>query len=381
MIAELENLPDVSFIDGMTLTKLEDMMVEAYEWKYEEITGSSITLDRADPMTLLIYACAVAIFQEFLYVDRGGKVNLLKYAYGDFLDHAGAFKGIVRLPAAPATVTLRFYISEVQASATSIPAGTRATPDGSIYFETNEYAEIRAGQEYVDVLATCATDGTIGNGYRPGQINILSDPTPCIEEVTNIDASSGGTEIESDDDMRERIYLAPSRYSVAGPHDAYIYWIKAFNSSIADAEITSDEDAVVQIRFIMDGGELPEASVITGLQNYLEDEEIRPLTDQVVVSAPAVQAFSIDMTYYINSSDSAKAVTIQSQVAEAVTEFIKWQSGKIGRDVNPSELTRRVIAAGAKRVEITAPMFAVVPAGTVAKPTSQAVTYGGLEND
>lgn len=384
MIAELENLPDVSFIGDMTLSKLEAMMVQAYEEKFKELTGETLTLERADPMTILIYACAVAIFQEYLYVDRGGKVNLLKYAYGAFLDHAGAFKGIVRQPAAPATVTLRFTISETQESAVGIPAGTRSTTqDGAIFFETNAYAEIPAGNEYIDVLATCATKGTIGNGYRAGEINVLSDPIPYIESVANTDASAGGTDIESDDDMRERIYIAPSRYSVAGPHDAYLYWIKNYNSSIADAEIIGDEDdADVEICFIMDGGEIPSSSIINGLQNYLDNEEIRPLTDHVVVSAPEVQEYTINLTYYINTSDASKAITIQSEVAAAIEEFKKWQSGKIGRDINPSELTRRVVAAGAKRVAITSPAFAVVPSGTVAKAaSSQTVTYGGLEND
>ncbi len=381
MIAELENLPDVSFIDDITLADLEETMVQAYQEKFEELTNTSLTLDRADPITLLLYACAVAIYQEYLYIDRGGKVNLLKYAYGDYLDHAGSFKGIERLPASAATVTMRFTISEVRTSATGIPAGTRVTPDGSLYFETDEYAEIAAGDSYIDVLATCVTAGVIGNGYAPGEIPYLSDPTAYIQSVTNIDTSSGGTDIESDDDLRYRIYIAPSRYSVAGPHDAYLYWIKNYNSSISDAEIRSDENAVVQICFIMDGGEIPEASVISGLQAFLEDEEIRPLTDQVVVSAPAIQNYTVELEYYINSSDSAKAVTIQSQVTEAIADYIAWQGEKIGRDINPSELTKRVIAAGAKRVEITSPAFTVVPTGTVAKASSQTVTYGGLEDD
>jgi len=381
MIAELENMPDISFIDGITLTGLEDMMVKAYEEKFEEITGDPLTLERADPMTILLYACAVVIFQAYLYIDRAGKVNLLKYTYGEFLDNVGTFKGITRLPASAASVMLRFTISEVQGSATSIPAGTRATPDGSIYFETAEYAEIPAGDEYIDVPATCATAGAVGNGFAPGEINTLSDPLPYIDEVTNVDTSSGGADAESDDDMKERVFIAPSRYSVAGPHDAYLYWIKSYNASIADAQITSDDDAVVQICFIMDDGTIPGAGVIAGLQAYLEDAEIRPLTDHVVVSAPTPQSYAINLTYYINSSDSVKAVTIQNQVADAIAGYIKWQGEKISRDINPSELTKRVISAGAKRVEISSPVFTVVPTGCVAKVSSQTVTYGGLEND
>lgn len=53
----------------------------------------------------------------------------------------------------------------------------------------------------------------------------------------------------------------------------------------------------------------------------------------------------------------------------------------MGRDINPDVLTRIVIQAGAKRLQITAPVFAVVPAGSVASLELTSVTYGGLEDD
>ena len=62
-------------------------------------------------------------------------------------------------------------------------------------------------------------------------------------------------------------------------------------------------------------------------------------------------------------------------------EYIEWQTGTIGVDVNPSILTEKVISAGAKRVEIVSPVFTPISAGTVARCNSQRVTYGGLEDD
>ena len=88
-----------------------------------------------------------------------------------------------------------------------------------------------------------------------------------------------------------------------------------------------------------------------------------------------------NLTYYINRSDSARAVAIQAAVAQAVEEYKTWQR-TIGRDVNPSQLAAMVMEAGAKRVTVTAPTFAAVAATNVAALTGSAtVTYGGLEDD
>ena len=89
----------------------------------------------------------------------------------------------------------------------------------------------------------------------------------------------------------------------------------------------------------------------------------------------------MSLTYYINRSDSNKAVTIQTEVAKAIDEYISWQTATIGVDINPSVLVEKVISAGAKRVEVVSPTFTAIPAGTVARIGSTQVTYGGLEDD
>ena len=105
------------------------------------------------------------------------------------------------------------------------------------------------------------------------------------------------------------------------------------------------------------------------------------MTDLVKVSAPAVKPFNIALTYYIARSNQASATTIQGKVAAAVQDFITWQTTEIGRDINPTELIRRVREAGAKRVVLEAPDFAAVSETQVAQLGTKAVTYGGLEDD
>ena len=63
-------------------------MVSDFEKRYRELTGNTMTLAAADPYRLILYACAVAIYQGYQYTDKAGKMGLLKYSTGDFLDES-----------------------------------------------------------------------------------------------------------------------------------------------------------------------------------------------------------------------------------------------------------------------------------------------------
>lgn len=379
MITELESLPDVSFIDDINLDAIDEQMVEDYQNKYNELTGETVALERGEPIALILYACAVQLYQMYMYIDKAGKENLLKYSEGQALDNIAANRGITRNAARSATTAVKFILSEAQAGVVAIPQGTRVT-DGNVYFATDEYAEIPAGKTEVIVDCTAEAAGEESNDLAIGAINTLVDPIPYVAEVTNTIETTGGTDIESDDSLKERLYYASSSYSTAGPEDSYKYWIKTFNQNITDETIESSIPGEVDITFLLDG-EIPNETVVKALQEYLNDETIRPLTDKVVVSTPTPQKYSIDLKYYINSSDSAKVTTIQSDVEAAVEDYALWQRSKIGRDINPSELIKRVIAAGAKRVEITAPDFTKVAATGIAQLDTKSVLYGGIEDD
>lgn len=378
----IKSLPDISFIDNKTIDQVRQEMVADYESFISEATGQTVNLERSSVHRMELYAAAAQIYQAMQYIDRQGKQNILKYSYSDFLDNLASFKGVTRNPAAAATTTLRFTLSAERDTATGIPQGTRVSTAGSIYFATDVYAEIPAGSTTVDVPATCTVAGTDGNGLAIGELTTIVDPIPYVASVSNTTATEGGAEIESDADLAERVFLAPGAYSTAGPEDGYIYHAKAYSPAVGDVEATSDQEAgTVDIVFIMADGSTPGEEMIEGMEGYLQGRTIRPMTDLVRVAAPEEVQYTINLTYYINRSDSAKAVTIQAAVAQAVEDYKTWQRA-IGRDVNPSQLTHMVMEAGAKRVTVTAPAYTAVGKTEVSALQGAAVvTYGGLEDD
>ncbi|MDE7300117.1 MAG: baseplate J/gp47 family protein [Lachnospiraceae bacterium] len=379
MIAD--NFPDISFIDDATVDEVLTGMINDYQQKYRELTGREASLALADPYRLIMYACAMQIYQAMQYADHAGKMSFLKYAQGAYLDNLGAFRGVRREESTAAATTLQFSMDAPLSSAVSIPAGTRVTNGNDVFFATDRYAEIPAGKTEIAVAATCTSAGVAGNGFAAGEFTVLVNTLPYITAVKNTEATYGGTDREEDGHLKDRIYTFSNSYSTAGPSGAYEYHTKSAAPDISDVIVRSETPGEVDICFICEGGVLPGPERIRKVEEHLNDRSIRPLTDKITVRAPAVQAYDVRMTYYIPTSSKAAAAAIQTDVAEAVSAYNAWQTGKIGRDINPSYLIQKVMEAGAKRVEVESPLFTVLDESTIARTGAVTVSYGGVEDD
>lgn len=376
-----ENFPDISFIDNCTVDEVLTQMINDYQEKYKEITGKTVSLAQADPHRLELHSCAVQIYQAMQYADFAGKMGLLKYSRGKYLDNLSPLRGVKRIEATAAVTTLRFSIKSAIESVVAIPAGTRVTNGNDVFFATDEYAEIAAGETSVAVPATCTTTGIGGNGFAPGEFKVLVNTLPYITEVANTEATTGGADTEDDDSLRDRIYNAPGSYSTAGAKGAYEYHTKSVNPTISDVVVQSTIPGTVEIYFICDGGKLPSDSLIEEVTDHLMDNNIRPLTDNVVVQAPKTQEYNVSFTYYIAASNKSAVSSIQADIDTAVSLYNTWQTEKIGRDINPDYLIRKIMEAGAKRVSIASPSFTALGGNTIAKLGTVTVTYGGVEDD
>lgn len=377
-----ENYPDVSFIDNTSCEDVLTNMIGDYQDMYEDETGESpVPLAKGNPYRLIMEAAALQIFQAMQYLDFTGKMSLLSYSYGDYLDNLAAFRGTERKGEEPAKCTLRFSIASALTSAVSIPGGCRVTNGNGIYFATDEYKEIAAGSTYVDVSATCTEAGVKGNGFVVGEINAVVNTLPYVISASNITETYGGADIESDEELKSRIYALGKSYSAAGTADAYEYMVRESMRGIGDVQVTTPDENEIDIVFTKNDGSLPSATEIQAVQTYLEARNRKPLGDEITVGAPSTSTYNVNVTYYIASSDSAVATTIQSNVTAAVTEYNKWQTAKIGRDISPDYLIKLIMEAGAKRVTVTSPAQTVIADNVLPKTGTVTVTYGGTEAD
>lgn len=368
--------PDISFVDT-DAAGIENALIQSYEL----FTGR--TLYPADPARLFVLWVADIIIQERVNIDFSAKQNLPRYAEGEYLDSlAEIFKDAYRLEAKRAKTTLKFTLSVTLETATIIPAGTRATADGEIMFQTLKALTILAGSKSGTVTAECLTAGEIGNGFVPGQINQLVDIFPYWESVQNVSESDGGADEESDAAFYDRMRESMETFSTAGPLGAYEYFAKTASALIVDVKATSPEPGEVDVRVLLAGGELPGTEMLKTVSDILSADKVRPLTDHVTVAAPATVPYSIDFTYYTQEGAAVSGATVADNIAAAVQSFKEWQGAKMGRDVNPSRLIALLMQAGAKRVEVRSPAFAKVTENAVAVLNGTAVIVnGGAESE
>jgi Phage-related baseplate assembly protein len=373
--------PDIEFVETDTET-IENSLIALWELMYEKMTGKKKKVYPASPERLYIAYTAAIIVQQRIIINETAKKNVPRYANGKYLDSLGElFKDTFRLPEARATAIFRFHISEPQPQSVIVPQGTRINFDGEIVFSTTEELEIHAGDTYGDVLGECQTAGIVGNNIATGQIKEIMDTYDFYWKVENITRTAGGADKESDQSYYERLRESMEGFSTAGPVGGYIYHVKSVSTAIADVTATSPEPGLVDIRVLLNGGEMPTEATMQEIQDALNASTVRPLTDRVIVSKPEEVPFSVDVTIYLPRYSQTSSTIIERDARSAVAAYIKWQTEKMGRDINPSRLHNFLMEAGLKRAEIRKPDFTVVPETSVARLTGETVLNGGTEDE
>ena len=373
--------PDIEFVETDTET-IENSLIALWELMYEKMTGKKKKVYPASPERLYIAYTAAIIVQQRIIINETAKKNVPRYANGKYLDSLGElFKDTFRLPEARATAIFRFHISEPQPQSVIVPQGTRINFDGEIVFATTEELEIKAGEEYGDILGECLTPGIVGNNIAAGQIKEIMDTYDFYWKVENITRTAGGADKESDQSYYERLRESMEGFSTAGPVGGYIYHVKSVSTAIADVTATSPEPGLVDIRVLLNGGEMPTEATMQDIQDALNASTVRPLTDRVIVSKPEEVPFSVDVTIYLPRYSQTSSTIIERDARSAVAAYIKWQTEKMGRDINPSRLHNFLMEAGLKRAEIRKPDFTVVPETSVARLTGETVLNGGTEDE
>ena len=339
------------------------------------------TLAAADPLWLFTKSLLAVIIQQRALINHAAQQNLLRYATGENLDALGELVGVERFSESRATCTMQLTLSTARSKETVIKTGTRFTSADNVHFMLREDLIFLAGETVKTATAVCIDAGAVGNDYDVGTICNIVDYQPYLSKAVNLTASEGGADVEDDEDLRNRIRLAPSSFSVAGSRQAYEFWAKAAHNLISDVYVNSPVPGYVDVYLLLENGQLPHEEIINYVQEYLSAETIRPLTDIVTVKSAEIIYYDIDLKFWINRNDATQALSIKTAAEKAVDDFIKWQAKKLGRDINSTELFFRLRQAGVKRAEIISPQFTVTPPNAVAVVQNVNIEYKGLEDE
>ena len=360
---------------------------------YTAITGETTI---SGPARLFIQWVASVIVLGNANINRAGNANLPSRAEGEDLDALGQlFYEQTRPTATAAGVQMQFTISEEQEEAVLIPAGTRVSAeDGNVVFVTDEDVYVPAGELTASVHATCEEAGTVGNGFGVGELTTCVDPFAYYESCTNTDESDGGSDVPEDEEFYEMMVASQDAYSSAGPTGAYPYFAKSVSTEISDVLVNSPTAGTVNIYALMNDGTPAGAEIKAAILAACSADEVRPLTDHVVVDDPDIVTYNISLTYYLSRDAGDSVATTQEAVETTVAEYVAWQCGKLGRDINPSKLIQLIMETGVKRVVLNTPTYTVLrdgnaeegdPAEDVVPQLAQVgtitLTNGGYEDE
>lgn len=341
-------------------------------------TGIGEPLYPGDERRIVAEELFYIIMSVVNYANARANAQFITSAAGEDLEALGALLGVSRLEASAATVTMKFTISAPAGVTITIPAGTRVTADGKLFFATAETVTASYDAGNVNIKAIALSPGADPNGMSVGSIATLVDPIPYVSSVANIDSPSGGSDVEDDSSLRQRIMLAPHSFSSAGAAKAYEYWARTADPAVADAKALSPSAGVVNVVILMNGGQVPTSAQLAEVNSVLSAETVRPLGIQVSAVAADQVSYTATASYYISADRAAEINEVKAAVEAAYADYLLWQKSALGRAINPDELRRRLLTAGAIRVDLTSPQWTELDADQVAaESASSALTYGG----
>ncbi|GHT44453.1 baseplate protein [Bacteroidia bacterium] len=300
------------------------------------------------------------VYREVLLLNRfnaGMSQMLYQFSTAPILDYIAGLVSVERLPEAQAGCTVRFTFVAGHGNIV-LPEGTRvSTSDGKVIFETIDDLAVAQGTEFVDLPVLAEVAGKSANNYAQGAVNKILDPVPFVLAASNLDVTGGGSDEESDEQLRERIKLAPNQYSTAGSRGSYLFHAKSANTLITDVSISSPIPGTVLIVPLTGDDDTP-AQVMTDIYNACSAEDVRPLTDTVLVSAPEFKEYAIEVNVTLYESvDSAAA---QSDIMAALEEYAQVQRSKLGRDVILSQIVKACRIPAVYDVSVVEPVENIV---------------------
>lgn len=157
---------------------------------------------------------------------------------------------------------------------------------------------------------------------------------------------------ETDDELRQRVAIAPNAYSVAGPSGAYYFHALSAHDDVFEVGVSSPSAGVVQIVVLAKNG-VPTADVLTAVTTALNSESIRPITDQVVVLPVQMVDYQINATIYTNDGADPQLVL---DYAKTNLDTYLSAARKVGVDIAQSGIFASLHVAGVQKVVLASPV-------------------------
>ncbi|SNY91397.1 Phage-related baseplate assembly protein [Cohaesibacter sp. ES.047] len=155
---------------------------------------------------------------------------------------------------------------------------------------------------------------------------------------------------EDDDDLRERIHMAPESWSTAGPQGGYEFWAETVEA-VKDAQAISPSPAVVEIYVVGHDTSVPATEgLLADVTAAISADNRRPIADRVSVHSADIVPYDLVATIKVQSGPSPDVIQ-----AEAEKALAAYQESRayIGKSLPASALYAALTVAGAEEVSLS----------------------------
>lgn len=163
---------------------------------------------------------------------------------------------------------------------------------------------------------------------------------------------------ESNDSLRRRVQLSFEGFSTAGPEGAYIFHALGSDARVLDADARSPVPGQVIVAVLSNvGSGVAPSDLLDAVNTTLSDEDVRPLTDQVLVESAAIVSYAITAHLTLYPGPDA---TVVLNAANAAALAYAETNHRLGRDVTVSGLHAALHQEGVQNVALTSPAANIV---------------------
>ncbi|MGS4265343.1 baseplate assembly protein [Serratia marcescens] len=164
--------------------------------------------------------------------------------------------------------------------------------------------------------------------------------------------------MEADEDYRLRLQDAFEGVSTAGSAGSYRFHARSADGRVADVTAISPSPASVIVTVLSregDGTASPE--LLATVDTALNDEDVRPVGDRVVVQSAKITRYGIEATLYLHPGpEVAPILTAANERLRNYVEGVR----RLGRSIRRSSMNAALTVEGVEHVDIIKPAADIV---------------------
>lgn len=267
----------------------------------------------SSPVYMFLSAVARKCAEKNVRINDLEKLTVLETSKGEYLDRIGKPEGVQRNSAAASIRRVTFKPEEI-----SLPIGTRFFTKDGLFWNLITSNTVQ-----------CDTTGTTGNNTSNGE-NLVPTENISLQSAVLGEIVVRGTEVEDDDNYRERITAESTNTKNNSNKAQIISWVKEIQG-VGDAKVKSlwNGPNTVKVIICNDNMEPADAELVNKVQDVLDPMEKQGegegLADIGTV-VTVVSAIKMDVNINVRLSTTLELSIAKQKIEEVIKNYLKKEA-------------------------------------------------------